>query len=151
MQIKIFTIPILGGEQITEEMNRFLRGKKILQTEHHLVTNTEGTFWCFCIKYLPDNFQPSAQKKKIDYREVLDSKSFQRFALMRETRKELAKEEGIPAYAVFTDAELAELAKIETLTATAMKNVQGIGSGKIEKYGKHFTKNEHYETSRESS
>jgi superfamily II DNA helicase RecQ len=139
MQIKIFTIPILGGEQINEEMNRFLNAKKILQTESHLVSNAEGSFWCFCLKYLSDNSQQSAPKKKIDYREVLDGKSFQRFALMRETRKKLAKEEGVPAYAVFTDAELAELAKIEELTPSAMKKIKGIGSGKLEKYGKHFT------------
>lgn len=151
MQIKIFTIPILGGEQITEEMNRFLSGKKILQTEHHLVTNAEGTFWCFCIKYLPDNSHESAPRRKVDYREVLDSKSFQRFALMRETRKKLAKEEGVPAYAVFTDAELAELAKLETLTLTSMKNIKGIGPGKLEKYGEHFTSQEQNETSRKSS
>ena len=151
MQIKIFTIPILGGEKITEEMNRFLNGKKILQTGHHLVNNTEGTFWCFCIKYLPDNSQESAPRRKVDYREVLDSNSFQRFALMRETRKKLAKEEGVPAYAVFTDAELAELAKLETLTLASMKKIKGIGPGKLEKYGEHFTSQEQNETSRKSS
>jgi superfamily II DNA helicase RecQ len=139
MQIKIFTIPIFGGEQINEEMNCFLSAKKILQTESHLVSNTEGSFWCFCIKYLSDNFQQSAPKKKIDYRAVLDGKSFQRFALMREIRKKLAKEEGVPAYAVFTDAELAELARIKDLTLSSMGKIKGIGSGKLEKYGKHFT------------
>jgi len=28
MQIKIFTIPIIGGEKMNEEMNVFLRSKK---------------------------------------------------------------------------------------------------------------------------
>jgi hypothetical protein len=28
MQVKIFTIPILGGDDTTEELNRFLRSKK---------------------------------------------------------------------------------------------------------------------------
>ena len=137
MQIKIFTIPIFGGEQINEELNRFLHSKKILQTESHLVSNAEGSFWCFCIRYLAEN-QLQEQKKKIDYRETLDSISFQRFAMMRDIRKKLAQDEGIPAYAVFTDAELAELAKIENLTPAAMRDVHGIGAAKVEKYGAHF-------------
>lgn len=30
MQIKIFTIPVLGGERILEEMNVFLNSKRII-------------------------------------------------------------------------------------------------------------------------
>ncbi len=40
MQIQIFTIPIIGGEQINDEMNRFLRTHKVLQTESQLVSGT---------------------------------------------------------------------------------------------------------------
>jgi superfamily II DNA helicase RecQ len=138
MQIKLFTIPILGGEQINEEMNRFLRSRKVLQTESHLVTNSEGSFWCFCIKYLSGAVVSPGKKKKIDYREVLDKESFKRFARMREIRKRLAKEEGVPAFAIFTDAEMAELAKIEILTPAAMRKVKGVGEQKIEKFGKYF-------------
>ena len=48
MQIKIFTIPIMGGEMLTDEMNVFLRSKKILQVKEHLVNHdSEGVFWCY--------------------------------------------------------------------------------------------------------
>lgn len=52
MQIKIFTIPIMGGEKLTEDLNAFLRSRKILQTESQLVQDGQGAFWCFCIKYI---------------------------------------------------------------------------------------------------
>ncbi|WP_339133309.1 MAG: HRDC domain-containing protein [Candidatus Electrothrix sp. GW3-4] len=145
MQIKLFTIPIHGGEQLCEAMNRFLRSKKILQTESRLVSTVEGSFWCFCIRYLAEN-QQTDKRRKIDYRAVLDSGSFQRFAAMREIRKKLAQQEGIPAYAVFTDAELAELARIEHLTLADLRGVHGIGAAKVEKYGAHFTAQENNET-----
>ncbi len=151
MQIKIYTIPILGGEQINDEMNRFLSGNKILQTKSHLVSNREGSFWCFCIKYLSNNLPHSTSKKKIDYRQVLDPESFQRFSSMRGIRKKLAKEEGVPAYAVFTDAELAELARFEFPTLDAMKEVKGIGSGKLEKYGTYFISGKDDEKDRTAS
>ena len=31
MQIKVFTIPVLGGERANEELNTFLRSKRVLQ------------------------------------------------------------------------------------------------------------------------
>jgi superfamily II DNA helicase RecQ len=123
MQIKLFTIPIPGGEELNEEMNKFLRSRKVLQTEHHLVNHDQGAFWCFCIKYLEE--RPMDQKrKKTDYKEVLDEASFRRFSKMREVRKQIAKEEAIPAYAVLTDEEMAALAKIENLTPAAMRSVR---------------------------
>ena len=42
MQIKIFTIPIMGGGKLLEEMNVFLRSKKVLQVEQHLVQEVGG-------------------------------------------------------------------------------------------------------------
>ena len=110
-----------------------------MQTESHIVNNGQGSFWSYCIKYLdgtPKN--GTIKRKKIDYKEVLDEISFQRFARMREIRKTLAKAEGIPAYAIFTDEELAGLAKIEKLTSEAMKTVKGVGEKKVEKYSSHF-------------
>jgi len=52
MQIKIFSIPIPGGEALNEEMNLFLRSKKVLHVDSRLVNHAQGAFWCFCIKYL---------------------------------------------------------------------------------------------------
>jgi len=139
MQIKIFNIPIPDGDAMTEEMNAFLRANRILQTEHHIVQSGQSAFWSFYIKYM-DGKAPISSKNKVDYKEVLDEISFQRFARMREIRKHLAKEEGIPAYAIFTDVELAGLAKMEKLTRKAMLTVKGVGEKKVEKYAKHFIK-----------
>lgn len=152
MQVKLFTIPILGGEQIQEELNAFLRSRKVLQVEQQLVANEQGNFWCFCIKYLANgsssNATNSKYKKKVDYKEVLDAASFQRFSKMREIRRKVAQEDAVPAFAVFTDAELAELAKIEgELTISKLKSVRGIGEKKAAKYGQHFIKSEKSESS----
>lgn len=136
MQIKIFTISIPGGEHINDEMNVFLRSKRVLQVDSEFVSNTKGIFWCFCIKYLDDVVPFS--KEKVDYRQVLDEESFRRFSRMREIRKQLAKDDGVPAYAVFTDEELSRMAAIEVLTPSSMKSIKGIGEKKIEKYGMYF-------------
>ena len=122
---------------MNEEMNKFLRSKKVLQVQNHVVNTEHGAFWCFCIKYL-DEYSTERKKEKVDYREVLDEATFSRFSEMRKIRKRISEEDAIPAYAVFTNEELAELAKIDGLTDAKMKSVKGIGQKKVEKYGHHF-------------
>ncbi len=138
MQIKIFSIPIHGGEAINEEMNAFLRSKKVLQMEQQLISDRHGAVWSFCIKYVEDYSPFNKSKEKVDYKQVLDEASFERFSQLRVIRKRVSQEEAVPAYAIFTDEELAELAKTEQLTAVSMKKVKGIGEKKVEKYGQHF-------------
>ena len=74
----------------------------------------------------------------MDYRKVLDEEAFKRFSALRQIRKQVAEEDAVPAYAVLTDYELAELAKLETITPEALKGVKGIGEKKLEKYGNRF-------------
>lgn len=147
MQIRIFNIPIPGGEAMNEEMNVFLRSKKIMQVEDHIVQGGQGAFWCFCIKYLEDGTFSERDKAKVDYRELLDEATFKRFSALREIRKRVAKDDAVPAYAVFTDEELAELAKLTPLTVADMKKIKGIGEKKVEKYGHHFIKSMDHEKS----
>jgi superfamily II DNA helicase RecQ len=82
----------------------------------------------------------------VDYKHILDEPTFQKFSKLREIRKKVAAEEGIPAFAVFTDEELAGLAKLDAITEQSMLSVKGIGAKKVERYAKNFitnsTKNE---------
>ncbi len=99
MQIKGFTIPINSNTAAEEELNLFLRSKKILNTDAQLVTGVEGTCWCFCIRYIEAATERPKDRKRVDYMEVLDPVAFKRFSRMREVRKQLAVAEAIPAYA----------------------------------------------------
>ncbi|MEM6261913.1 MAG: HRDC domain-containing protein [Bacteroidota bacterium] len=138
MQIKLFTIPVLGGEALSAELNAFLRSHKVLKVNQELISVGQQGFWCFCVTYMEGKQAGSSSKNRVDYKEVLDEASFARFVKLRELRKQIAKEDAVPAFAVFTDQELAELAKLEEITLKQMKLVKGIGSKKIEKYGAHF-------------
>jgi superfamily II DNA helicase RecQ len=152
MQIKIYSIPLTGGERLNEEMNTFLRTKRILQVESKQVIEGECAAWTFCIRYLEDNTaSPSSfyskEGQKPDYESLLDKPSYDRFVKMRKIRRDLSKSEGIPAYTIFTDEQMSELAKIETLSVAQMKSVKGIGEKTAEKYCKHFIINLIDETS----
>jgi len=139
MQFRIFTIPVVDDGSATEEMNSFLRSHKVLETEQQLISTKNGSQWHFCVKYLanaqPDN-KSNRVASKIDYREILDEKTFSVFSFLREIRKKIAEEEGMPIYAIFTNEELASIAALEEVSLETIKTVKGIGEKKMERFGK---------------
>ena len=147
MQLKIFTIPINYGDDMEQELNRFLRSHKILEVDRQIVVLDNSAYWSFAVSYLPTaagNSQSAAQKSaRVDYKKVLDAASFERFNTYRNIRKKVAQAEGIPVYTIFTNHELAEMAKISRLiTLDDLKEIPGIGHRKVEKYASYFTDHE---------
>lgn len=142
MQIKIFSVPVSGDERLEEELNHFLRANKVIDIRKELAMPGGGCCWTFCITYLQESRPTEAARQgsgaKVDYKEVLEPEAFERFANLRKVRKQIAESEAIPAFAVFTDAELAEMAKLQELTLAAMQGIAGIGKKKLEKYGNAF-------------
>ncbi len=143
MQIQIFNIPLTDSGEGLSDMNRFLTGHKVLEVEQRFFQNEKGGCWSFCVRYLPAvNVSQTASKEKVDYKLVLSEADFALFSRLREIRKQIAIADAVPAYAVFTDEELAGIAKlpikdVETEHALSlMMTVKGIGEKKLEKYGK---------------
>lgn len=142
MQIRIFHIPVAATEEMTEELNAFLRSHKIVDIRKELATIDGNSCWTFCVTFMEQNNGTSADtsklKGKIDYMKVLDPTTFEKFSSFRKIRKQIAEKEAVPAYVVFTDQDLAEIAKLPEITLQTLANLPGIGKGKLEKYGKYF-------------
>jgi len=60
------------------------------------------------------------------------------FDELRELRSEIATEQSVPAYIVFSDKTLKEMASSSPQSKEAMLQVSGIGEVKFERYGKQF-------------
>lgn len=139
MQIKLFAIPVGDSGIALQEMNAFLKAYKILEIEQHLTSSDNGSCWCFCVRYLDQaSTVTPVSKGKADYRQILDEPTFRKFARLREIRKQVAATEGISAFIVFTDDELAELAKLEEITIKSMLGIKGIGEKKAERFAHYF-------------
>jgi superfamily II DNA helicase RecQ len=142
MQIKLFTIPVGDSGSALLEMNTFLKAHKILEIQQKLISNNNGACWCFCVRYIEQAFNPtSGSKAKVDYRQVLDEPTFRKFSHLREIRKSVVATEGLSAFIVFTDEELAELAKLEEITIKSMLSIKGIGEKKAERFAHYFIEN----------
>jgi ATP-dependent DNA helicase RecQ len=57
------------------------------------------------------------------------------FQALREWRKGVAKEHGVPAYTVFHDATLLEIARQLPSSLDGLRGISGIGATKLERYG----------------
>ena len=61
------------------------------------------------------------------------------FAILRTLRKELAAEQGVPPYIVFSDVTLREMARDFPIEEGQLSDISGVGIAKLEKYGDTFT------------
>ncbi|HEY0241956.1 MAG TPA: HRDC domain-containing protein, partial [Gemmatimonadaceae bacterium] len=57
---------------------------------------------------------------------------------LREKRREIARNDAVPAYIVFSDRTLAEMALRRPASLEAMANVRGVGEMKLARYGEQF-------------
>jgi len=57
------------------------------------------------------------------------------FDALREARRLLAAEAGLPAYVIFHDSTLREIAEARPATLSELAQVNGVGRTKLERYG----------------
>jgi len=60
------------------------------------------------------------------------------FEALRATRRDLAKEAGMPPYVIFHDSVLREMALMKPQTLSAMGEISGVGARKLDAYGQAF-------------
>lgn len=60
------------------------------------------------------------------------------FELLKNLRKKIAKEKNLPPYVIFQDPSLEEMATTYPSSAEEMAQINGVGMGKVQKFGKPF-------------
>ena len=142
MQIRLFHLPVTATDEDVRELNSFLRSHDIVDVRKEITTIDGDSCWDFCVTYQESDNEPDKempkQKTKIDYSKELSPATFEIFSHFRKVRKQIAEKEAIPAYVVFNDRQLAEMAKMQEMTIDSIANVSGVGKPRAEKYGKYF-------------
>lgn len=60
------------------------------------------------------------------------------FEILKNLRKSVAKRKNLPPYVIFQDPSLEEMATVYPTTTEELAKVNGVGQGKIQKFGKSF-------------
>jgi ATP-dependent DNA helicase RecQ len=71
------------------------------------------------------------KKSEIEYNNAL-------FALLRQKRKELADEAGVPPYVIFSDRALIEMAAYYPQSVASLLKISGVGQVKLRQFGETF-------------
>ena len=140
MKLHFFQIPVFSQNLFEDELNKFLASHRITHIEKEFVSNGSQSFWSVCVTSIDGEprRQKTGQKRRVDYREVLDEKDFAIYVKLRNLRKTLSEKEGVPAYALFTNEQLAEMVTNRVNTKSGMFSINGVGESKWRKYGESF-------------
>jgi superfamily II DNA helicase RecQ len=144
MSFHFFTVPTLDSVSAQDELNAFCETHRMVQVERHFVSDGQGSHWALCVQVapgpgpLPDSLKrrstASSAEARVDYKAVLSEAEFTRFAALRSLRKTLAEQEGVPLYAVFTNEQLAAMAKSAPQSAAEVQAVEGVGPARVQRY-----------------
>lgn len=79
--------------------------------------------------------QKTVRKRSTD---ALTSAGYDLFEILRKLRLEIAKEESMPPYIIFSDKTLIDMCVKKPSDEEEMLNVSGVGENKLKKYGQRF-------------
>jgi len=78
-----------------------------------------------------ERVRTKGKKQEVQYNSAL-------FAILRQKRKEMADEAGVPPYVIFSDRTLTEMAAYYPQSVESLLSISGVGQVKLEKYGEPF-------------
>lgn len=116
-----------------EQLNRFCMNKQINYQHVEFFTDGDLAYWTVFLEY--EVFVTSSGKEEAH---LTDAGKIC-YKQLKAWRKEKAEQEGIPPYVIASNSHLVEIVKKEMTTMEALKEIQGFGKKKLEKYGKEIT------------
>lgn len=138
-QFKTFVLPSVSDASAESDLNGFLRAHRVVSVAK---TYDDGS-WRFCVEWLDEVRSDGGGRgfryaERVDYMKVLPPEVFAVFAKLRDKRKALAQNAGVPPFTVATDAQLAEMAKITEPSLSNIGKIDGIGEARLKSYGAAF-------------
>ena len=144
MAIQIIRIPVSAPKGATDELNRLLATSRVVSLEKHWVEQGDNSYWAVWVEYIEKERKPGgAEESKelggkavpIDYGAALGPEELAAYAKLRAWRNQTAKAAELPAYSIFSNEQLAEMARLRITNKGGLKQIKGIGEARLEKYG----------------
>ncbi|WP_029049803.1 DNA helicase RecQ [Cupriavidus sp. amp6] len=104
------------------------RAREVLKGERQIILRRQAT-------KAGKSGERAARGTRTDHTADMDADTLANWEALRRWRTEAAREHGVPAYVIFHDATLAELARTAPDSLSAMQGIPGIGASKLERYG----------------
>ena len=140
MAFRVFSIPVQGCAASERVLNAFLHSHQVLHVDRRLSEFDGGARWTVCVDYVaaesasPASTAGARRGSRIDYREVMSAPDFRLYCRLREVRKEIADQEGIALFTIFTNEQLAQAAQSRPRSKAELGKIPGVGEGRLDKY-----------------
>lgn len=144
MKYVYFKISAIFPDAGADRLNVFISTHAVTSVSEKFVDDGQNSFWSVRVaitenlaKNPVDNSKPS-KRATVDYRDVLSPEVFAIYAKLRSLRNNMAEQQSMPAYAIFTNEQLAEMAKLEHPSKHAISEINGIGEKRLALYVDQF-------------
>ena len=134
MPVHIVTLPFDPNHGCFHEepLAHFLLNKRVQSMTPVFFQHEGHPYWSVLIEYEPllteEERRPRAPDLAEERRHLLTR--------LQEWRKERAERDGVPVFLVATNAQLLEVAQRAPTTLEALRQINGFGRKKVERYGK---------------
>lgn len=112
-----------GGIELTEKSRTLLKGETTLLARKQRKPQTQAR---------------SATTKSRSSKAELSTADEDLFEALRVLRTDLAREQGVPPYVIFSDLSLIQMAKKRPQDEDSFRDISGVGEVKLEKYAEQF-------------
>ena len=144
MPYRIFSIMIPLDESGQKELNAFCGSHRLVTVTHHPVERDGIPYEVFVVEYLDGANDASAPVERggnhatVDYKKLLSEDDYAVYLRLHKLRKAFATKEAVEVFVIFTNNQLADMAKARCKTLEEMGKIQGVGKARLDKYGKAF-------------
>lgn len=139
MKLKLFTFAFDHAKGCFEDsaMQTFLADKEALSFTEHFFVYEDTPIWAVMVSYreaVRDGARWPPREGR-DWRGELDPTQSALFDALREWRARAARRDGVAPYLIFNNRQMAEISRRRPVTLTALGEVEGIGEGKLKRWG----------------
>ena len=138
MNYRVFQYPLPAPPELAD-LNAWLASRRVVSVQHHVVTQPGGAMLVFVVQSVAGDGDrdpgAGAGRARVDYRKVLDAETFARFCRLRESRKAIGAELAVPVYTLFTNEQLAAMARVHPASLAAWKEIGGLGPRRLKTHG----------------
>ncbi|MGB3917414.1 HRDC domain-containing protein [Thiothrix litoralis] len=129
MKLQFFSVDALEPDSDQDVIDDFCTRHRLVSVDKRFVERGDFCYWSVCVTYLEPSSSSSKPTKavdkrgQVDYREILVAEDFAIYAKLRDLRKTISEAENAPVYAIFSNAQMADMVTNRATSLTALGEV----------------------------
>ncbi len=133
VKVRVFTLRWEGGAFDDREVQQLLSDREALGVSDHVVVYDGEPRLVLVVTYR----EPPAplEPRPVDSPVEVEPEHRELFEALRKWRNERARRDGRPAYVLFQNSQLAEVARSRPASLEALGRVRGVGEAKLRDFG----------------